>query len=127
MSAREVAARRRQRLNEAMQEAGVDLMILFGNAWQNDYLRYAADFGILEGEGIAVVRRDGDTTLYLDDFFEAERAAIECPDIGIVASADMVGEVADLLTRAGESSPGGRAAPDAALPAVAAPRRAWCS
>jgi Xaa-Pro aminopeptidase len=101
MSAREVAARRRQRLNEAMEEAGVDLMILFGNAWQNDYLRYAADFGILEGEGIAVVRRDGDTTLYLDDSFEAERAAIECPDIGIVASDDMVGEVADLLTRAG--------------------------
>jgi Xaa-Pro aminopeptidase len=101
MPAREVAARRRQRLNEAMQEAGVDLMILFGNAWQNDYLRYAADFGILEGEGIAVVRRDGDTTLFLDDSFEAERAAIECPDIGIVASKDIVGEVADTITRAG--------------------------
>ena len=60
MSACSVAARRLQKLNEAMQSAGLDALVLYGNAWQNDYLRYAADFGILEGEGVAVVRRDGD-------------------------------------------------------------------
>ena len=99
MSSREVAARRRQRLTDAMRAADLDVVVLFGNAWQNDYLRYAADFGILEGEGIAIVSRDGDTTLYLDDGFEAERAAVECPDLNTIASADIVGDVLRALNR----------------------------
>jgi hypothetical protein len=49
-----------------MSEQGIDLLVVYGNAWQSDYLRYATDYGILEGEGLAVVRRDGATTLYLD-------------------------------------------------------------
>ena len=90
----------------AMREADLDALVLFGNAWQNDYLRYAADFGILEGEGLAVVRRDGTTTLYLDDVLEAERAGAECPDLHVVASADPVAEVAAWLERAGNRSVG---------------------
>src|SRR2546430_7158950 len=39
---------RRARLAEAMADTGLDALLLYGNAWQNDYLRYAADFGILE-------------------------------------------------------------------------------
>ena len=101
MSAREVAARRQQRLTDAMRAAGLDVVVLFGNAWQNDYLRYAADFGILEGEGIAIVDRDGEVTLYLDDASEADRAAVECPDLTTVASADMVGDVLRALDRLG--------------------------
>ena len=41
-------------------------LVLYGNAWQGDYLRYVADFGILEGHGIAVVTADGTTELFLD-------------------------------------------------------------
>ena len=96
-----VAARRLQRLSEAMREADVDLVVLHGNAWQNDYLRYAADFGILEGEGIAVVERDGRATLYLDDPCEAERAGVECPELATVASADIVKDVSDAIARHG--------------------------
>jgi len=99
MAAREVAARRRQRLTEAMRDAGFDVVVLFGNAWQNDYLRYAADFGILEGEGIAIVDRTGETTLYLDDPLEAERAAAECPDLATVVSTDIVADVLQSLQR----------------------------
>ena len=51
-----LAEERRQRLAAAMREAGIEHMVLYGNAWQADYLRYAADFGILEGHGIALVR-----------------------------------------------------------------------
>ena len=54
-----VAAARRKRLAQAMAEDGVDLLLVYGNAWQSDYLRYATDYGILEGEGLALVRGDG--------------------------------------------------------------------
>ena len=62
----------------------MDLLVVYGNAWQSDYLRYATDYGILEGEGLAVVRRDGETTLYLDSPLEADRAAVEAPGIDVV-------------------------------------------
>ena len=101
MSARNVAARRLQKLTEAMQDGGLDAVVLYGNAWQNDYLRFAADFGILEGEGIAIVRRDGGVTLYLDDASEAERAAVECPGLDSVAVADVVREAGQAITHLG--------------------------
>jgi hypothetical protein len=43
-----LANERRQRLLAAMAEAGIEQMVLYGNAWQGDDLRYASDFGILE-------------------------------------------------------------------------------
>ena len=61
-----IAGARRARLAGAMAEEGVDLLLVYGNAWQSDYLRYATDYGILEGEGLALVRHDGATTLFLD-------------------------------------------------------------
>lgn len=88
---------RQGRLQEAMQEVDLDVLILYGNAWQNDYLRYAADFGILEGEGIAIVKRNGNTVLYLDDPFEFDRATVECPNLTIVSSSDVVAETADII------------------------------
>src|SRR5258707_14094114 len=80
---------RRKRLIAAMAEAGIDEMTLYGNAWQADYLRYAADFGILEGHGIAVVSSDGSTELYLDSATEVERAEAEVPGAKIHLAADI--------------------------------------
>ena len=68
---------RRTRLAAAMAEAGIDVLLLYGNAWQNDYLRYATDFGILEGQALAIVREDG-VTLYLDSTLEVDRAQLDC-------------------------------------------------
>jgi Xaa-Pro dipeptidase len=62
---------RRQRLIGVMAEAGLDMLLVYGNAWQCDYLRYATDFGILEGQALALVRNDGHITLYLDSPLEA--------------------------------------------------------
>src|SRR6202050_1045172 len=70
---------RRQRLVAAMREAGVDHLVLYGNAWQGDYLRYGADFGILEGHGIALISADGAAELYLDSATDDQRAAVEAP------------------------------------------------
>jgi Xaa-Pro aminopeptidase len=72
-----LAQERRRRLLDAMADAGIEHIVLYGNAWQGDYLRYAADFAILEGHGIAVVSSDGATELFLDSATEAERAEAE--------------------------------------------------
>jgi len=84
---------RRARLAEALADTGLDALLLYGNAWQNDYLRYATDFGILEGQGLAIARHDGEVTLYLDSPREADRAAVECAGVKIVHAPDLVGAV----------------------------------
>jgi Xaa-Pro dipeptidase len=90
---------RRKRLIAAMAEAGIDEMTLYGNAWQADYLRYAADFGILEGHGIAVVSADGTTELYLDSASEAERAEAETTGTTIHLAPDITRAVGTRLDR----------------------------
>src|SRR5215831_13580523 len=98
-----VAEARRHRLAAAMEEQGLDLLVIYGNAWQNDYLRYATDFGILEGEALALVRRDGATTLFVDSFIEAERASVETPEIEVVHAPAMLDDVDALLRRTSNS------------------------
>ena len=53
-----IADQRRKRLTDAMQESGLDVLLVYGNAWQGDYLRYATDFGILEGQALAITPLD---------------------------------------------------------------------
>jgi Xaa-Pro dipeptidase len=94
-----LADERRRRLLSAMAEAGIAEMVLYGNAWQGDYLRYAADFGMLEGHGIAVVAADGATELFLDSATEVERAEAEVPGARIHFSADIARAVGARLDR----------------------------
>src|SRR4051812_3934414 len=99
MNALTVSTARRKRLADAMAEENVDLLLVYGNAWQSDYLRYVTDYGILEGEALALFRRDGSVTLYLDHPLEAGRAEIETPDIEIVNTPNMLADVEALLER----------------------------
>jgi Xaa-Pro dipeptidase len=94
-----VAQARRRRLTAAMAEAHIDGVVLYGNAWQGDYLRYAADFGILEGHGIAVVSSDGSVDLFLDSATEAERAEAEVAGATIHFEPDIAPSVAARLER----------------------------
>ena len=104
---------RRARLRRAMAEAGIDVLLLYGNAWQSDYLRYATDVGILEGQALALVRDDG-VTLYLDSVLEADRAAIECAGIEVAHAPDLVARVDGALARFNNRSIG--AAPHRLIP-----------
>ncbi len=99
MTAGAIAVARRRRLTEAMADAGVDLLVVHGNAWQSDYLRYASDYGILEGEGLALIRRDGEVTLYVDSVLEAERAALETTGVTVIHSPVMLEEAESVLSR----------------------------
>jgi Xaa-Pro dipeptidase len=94
-----LAEERRRHLRNAMAEAGIETMLLYGNAWQGDYLRYAADFGILEGHGVALVSADGTTELFLDSAVEAERAEAEMPGMKVHFSPDIVRAVGARLDR----------------------------
>src|SRR5207245_11178576 len=93
------AEARRRHLLTAMADAGIEHMVLYGNAWQGDYLRYAADFGILEGHGIAIVAADGKMELFLDSAVEAERAEAEAPDIAVAFAPDIARAVGARLER----------------------------
>ena len=111
-----IADERKKRLTDAMKDAGLDALLVYGNAWQGDYLRYATDFGILEGQALAIVRGDGHITLYVDSALEADRAALDCPGIEIVLAPDLVGEVDEALNRMRNQQHGRGAAAAAAAP-----------
>lgn len=84
---------RAARLLSAMKEAGLDGVLVYGNAWQCDYLRYATDFPPLEGDALAIVLADGETWIFLDSPTEADRARRACPDASVAWSEDIVGTV----------------------------------
>lgn len=94
-----IAEDRRNRLRDAMAEARLDALVVYGNTWQGDYLRYATDFGILEGQALALCRSDGHVTLYVDSPLEADRAALDCPSIEVIHAPDLVVEVDQALNR----------------------------
>ncbi len=96
-----LALARRERLLAAMADGGIEHMVLYGNAWQGDYLRYGADFGMLEGHGVAIVSSDGSAELFLDSATEAERAETETRDIEVHFSRDIARAVTAGLSRAG--------------------------
>jgi Xaa-Pro aminopeptidase len=87
-------------LRRAMEAADVDRLLLHGNNWRADYLRYGSDFGIVEGQGLALFECDGAVTLLLDDPAEAERARAETAH-EVVLAHDLVGTAKELLLRGG--------------------------
>src|SRR5262245_43160411 len=94
-----IADDRRARLVEAMVQTGLDILLVYGNTWQGDYLRYATNFGILEGQALALVRSDGHVTLYLDSLLEADCAQLDCPGVEVIFASDLIAEVDGALDR----------------------------
>lgn len=82
----------------AIEAAEIDGLLLYGNNWRADFLRYASDFGIVEGQGLAYFERDGTVTVLLDDPAEAERARAETAH-EIVLARDLIGVAKSLLLR----------------------------
>ena len=72
-------------------------LIVCGTSWQEAYLRYVADFGILEGNGIAILSADGSCRLWLESAADAERAAGECAGVDAMFARDLAGTVAQQL------------------------------
>ncbi|HWP12097.1 MAG TPA: Xaa-Pro peptidase family protein [Ramlibacter sp.] len=80
-----------------------DALLVFGNAWRCDYLRYICDFPILEGHGFALMHARRGLRLYLESPMEAERASVEAPGCEIVCRPDILRVLAaDLARNSGE-------------------------
>jgi Xaa-Pro aminopeptidase len=109
-----LAEQRRQRLATAMAAAGTGHLVLYGNAWQGDYLRYGAGFGILEGHGIALIAADGSAELFLDSATEMDRAEREVLDVTVSFAADIARAVGARLDGLGKTKIG--AAPRGFVP-----------
>src|SRR6476646_7694451 len=90
---------RKKRLLGAMADAGIDMLLIYGNAWQSDYLRYTTDYSIVEGQALALVRGDGQVLLYLDSPLEVDRAQLECPAVEVVHAPDLITQVDTALDR----------------------------
>jgi Xaa-Pro aminopeptidase len=87
-------------LQRAMEAANIDGLLVYGNTWHADFLRFASDFGIVEGQGLALFERDGTVVVLLDDPAEVERARHETSH-EVVWAADLVGAAKNLLLRGG--------------------------
>ena len=87
-------------LQEEMEKAEVDALLVYGNAWHADSLRYATDFGIQEGQALALVGRDGSVTLLLDDRGEIDRARAD-GNCEVVFAPRLVETAKELLARVG--------------------------
>lgn len=81
-------AQRGQGLRETMARAGLDLLLVAGDAWRSDYLRYAIDVTPMEGLTIALLAREGPTRVVVASALEAQRIAAEQPALEVHCAAD---------------------------------------
>jgi len=94
-----LAQARRKRLIDSMAAAKIEALVVYGNSWQADYLRYVADFPMLEGHGIGIIAPDGSVELFLDSATEAERAESETAGVKITLAPDIARAVSSRLDR----------------------------
>ncbi len=112
-----LAAQRRQRLWQACEAAGIRTLVVYGNAWTCDYLRYACDFASLEGHALAILDANG-TRLLLEVRSEAARARAEMKGLQVQWARDFHAEAQAAIAAAGA---GLGHAPAAYVPAGIAP------
>ena len=93
----ELARERRERVLNLYREHGWDALLVYGNAWRCDYLRYVTDFPILEGHGYALLEATGRLRLFLEVPLEAERAGVEANDCEVVCQPDILATLAAQL------------------------------
>jgi Xaa-Pro aminopeptidase len=82
-SSRVLREERRERLDAALAESGLDALVVAGDPWRSDYLRYALDVTPLEGRAFAIVERGAPPRLMVDSPAEAARFARERPDAAV--------------------------------------------
>lgn len=83
---------RRERLDSALAEAGLDLLVVAGDPWRSDYLRFVADVTPAEGHAIAFVERAGAAKLFVETPAEAARIAKEQPGLTVTWSRSAIAE-----------------------------------
>lgn len=93
-------AQRRHRLWQTCEAAGIRTLVVYGNAWTCDYLRYACDFAPLEGHVLAILDASG-TRLLLEVRGEVARARAEVPGLTVQWASDFHAEACAAIAAAG--------------------------
>ena len=76
-------AERRVRLAAAMADEGIDVLVVAGNPWRSDYLRFAADITPVEGHAFAFIDREGPTRIIVEHPAEAARLRSEQAELDV--------------------------------------------
>jgi len=76
-------AERRTRLAAAMAEKGIEILVVAGNPWRSDYLRFAADITPVEGHAFAFIEREGPTRIIVEHPAEAARLRSEQAELDV--------------------------------------------
>jgi Xaa-Pro aminopeptidase len=66
-----------------MAAEGLEVLVVAGNPWRSDYLRYAADLTPSEGQVFALIERDGRAQVIAEHPVEAKRFHAEQPDLRV--------------------------------------------
>lgn len=113
-----LAQERNQRLRSAMAEAGLDVLVVAGNAWRSDYLRYALDITPMEGQAVALVEAGIGAQVFVEHPAEAARIRVERPGCLVHCHPDPVGQALAAIAAADPRRVG--LAPSHALPLLLA-------
>ena len=103
-----------QRIQQAMRTQGLDVLLLAGNAWRSDYLRYAIDVTLMEGEAVALITLDQTPQVWVQHPTEAARIRAERRTLHVHHAADFQAAVLQAMAQKGSSRQA--AAPSSALP-----------
>ena len=88
---------RRARLAAAMAAEGIDVLVVAGNPWRSDYLRFAVDLAPVEGQVFAFVEREGAARVVAELPGEAARFRSEQGDLQVTWSPSPIEEAEAVL------------------------------
>src|SRR5439155_876521 len=80
---RNARSERCARLDAAMANEGIDVLVVAGNPWRSDYLRFAADITPLEGHAFAFIDRGGPARIIVEHPAEAARLRSEQAELDV--------------------------------------------
>ena len=95
-------AERRVRLAAAMADEGIDILVVAGNPWRSDYLRFAADITPVEGDAFAFIDRDGPTRVIVEHPAEAARLRLEQEELDVRWSLSAIEETETAIRELGK-------------------------
>lgn len=89
-----IHAERRARLAAAIASEAIDVLVVAGNPWRGDYLRFAADVTPVEGLVFALIEPGEQTRLLVESPVEAARFRVEHPSAEVRWSPALIEETA---------------------------------
>lgn len=93
-----LARQRRAALQRVCEALDVRCLVVYGNAWTCDSLRYVSDFAPLEGHALAIVEDDA-VHLLLEVRDEADRARVEVRDARVQWAPDFHAQAREAIAR----------------------------